>query len=85
MTDPMPGGEPSTRTVPFAEHAYPGKSKEEIAAHVTHWMVIEEGIEPSRGPAYNGGLHLQSAVFTRDGFAGAGCREGKPSYFIWTP
>lgn len=31
------------------------------------------------------GLNLQSAVYTRDGFAGAGCKEGSTTYFIWKP
>jgi hypothetical protein len=85
---PAPPGSPPevpATTVHFAEHAYPGKSKEEIAAHVTHWMVIEDGGAPSRAPDYNGGLTQQLAVYTRDGFAGAGCLEGKTSYFIWSP
>lgn len=83
---PRPGDAgTSARSVPFAEHAYPGKSKFEIAAHVTHWTTIDDPTAVLRPPDYAGGLNLQSAVYARDGFAGAGCKEGTTSYFVWKP
>jgi hypothetical protein len=82
---PPPGAPGGATLVHYAEHAYPGKSKEEIAAHVTHWWTIDDPNSELRPNDYSGGLNLQSAVYTRDGFAGAGCIDGKTSYFIWSP
>jgi hypothetical protein len=76
---------PATTTVQFAEHAYSGKSKEEIAGHVTHWTEITDANKEGRPPSYAGGLNLQSAVYTRDGYAGAGCSPGTVTHFIWHP
>src|SRR4051812_48825406 len=66
----------TTRTLYFAEHHYPGKSKEEIAGHISHWTPITDSTKDVRPAAYIGGLNLQSAVYTRDEYAGAGCTEG---------
>lgn len=52
---------------------------------MSHWTPIDEPSTVLRPPSYAGGLNLQSAVYTRDGFAGAGCKEGTTSYFVWTP
>ena len=80
--DPTDAG---TRTVRYSEHAYPGKTKFEIAAHVTHWMPIADNKElfGATAPGYDDGLRLELGVSTRDGFAMAGCTEGKISYFVW--
>jgi hypothetical protein len=70
-------------TAYYAEHPYPGKTKFEIAAHVTHWVPI---VDPNRAACplqYAGGLNAQTAVYARDGFAGAGCEAGTVTYFIW--
>lgn len=75
-----PGGPgPTTTTVFYAEHAYPGKTRDEIAAHVRHWTAVTP---QSRRPAgYE--IEGQSVIFTRDGFAGAGCKQGSTTYFFW--
>jgi hypothetical protein len=83
---PRPGTDAgNTVTEYYAEHAYPGKSKEEIAGHVTHWTQITDSNKDIRPPPYVGGLNLQSAVYTRDGYAGAGCDQGTVTHFIWHP
>jgi hypothetical protein len=78
---PPPGVDAgTTTTVPYAEHAYPGKSKEEIAAHVRHWTPIDPSFPRPSGYT----IEQQGAIFTKDGFAGgAACRPGTTTYFIY--
>ena len=81
----LPGMSETTSTVTFAEHAYPGKSKFDIAAHVTTWSTIDDPKMSLRPESFRGGIDLQSAVYARDGFAGAGCRAGGKVYFVYRP
>lgn len=69
------------RPIFYSEHAYPGKTKFEIAAHVRHWTVITDPNKALRPTGYE--LNLQTALYTRDGFAGAGCEQGTTTYFIY--
>jgi hypothetical protein len=81
----VPGGaDAGPTTVPYSEQAYPGKTKNEIAAHVSHWTTIDNS-DPLTPASYHGGLRLQSNVIVRDGFAGAACTQGKTNYFVWRP
>lgn len=79
-TFPIAVGDGGTISVPYSEQAYPGKSKTEIAAHVTNWTVVDD---PQSPPDYQGGLRLATNLIVRDGYAAAACTSGKTSYFVW--
>jgi hypothetical protein len=81
MPDPGADGGMRTDTIYYAEHAYPGKSKFEIAAHVRHWTIIKDPNAELRPTGYE--ITQQEAVYTRDGLVGAGCSQGETTYFIY--
>jgi hypothetical protein len=64
--------------IPFAEHAYPGKSKFELTAHVQ----VARSVPQIHVPGYEISTAYASGEF-RDGFVAAGCSPGDTVYFIY--
>ncbi len=77
-------GGASIATIPYAEAAYPGLTANQIAGHVTNWRTV---VASPNSPVPTGyGLELQTALYVRDGFAGAGCAgAGTTTTFVYVP
>ncbi len=82
--EPGPGNQ-ATTTEYYAEHAYPGLTKEYLAGHVTNWWSVTPSM-PNVPPA-GYGLIQQQVVYVKDGVVGAGCGPmvGAASTFILAP
>ena len=80
---PRPGGDGGLAmyTTYYAEAAFPGVSAQQLAGHVTNWNTPAAGYPMPPGYA----LRQQDVIYTRDGFAGAGCSQGGTTTFIYAP
>jgi hypothetical protein len=78
-------GNPAPQVIRYAEHAYPGRTKHDLAGRVTNWNEIAGS--PSSGlraPGYD--LDQQLVVYVRDGMVGAPCLGTMTkTTFIYTP
>ena len=77
---PGPGG--TSTPIYYAEAAYPGLTTNQLLGHVTNWSTVTKGFQVP--PGY--GVELQTAVYVRDGFVGAGCEgPGTTTTFAYVP
>lgn len=81
---PQFDGGVSNQDVYYAEHAYPGISKEQLAGHVTNWNATT-GNPTKDGTPSSYALRQQDAVYVKDGFVGVGCQQGTTTMFIYAP
>jgi hypothetical protein len=79
---PPPGPDSKPITEYYAEHAYPGLTKEQIAGHVTNWNAVAP---PDFVPSTGYSLTAQDVLYVKDGFVGANCAQGGTTTFIYAP
>jgi hypothetical protein len=79
-----PGNTPPS-VIRYAEHAYPGRTKHDLAGRVTNWNEIAGGLNSGmRAPGYD--LDQQLVVYVKDGMVGAPCFGAMTkTTFIYTP
>jgi hypothetical protein len=79
-----PGNLPP-HVIRYAEHAYPGRTKHELAGRVTNWNAIADSPSASlRAPGTE--LDQQLVLYVKDGMVGAPCfGTMTKTTFIYTP
>jgi hypothetical protein len=77
------GNVPGSYTFYYAEAAFPGLTAAQLAGHVTNWNTVLPSASNVPPTGYQ--LQLQTNVFVKDGFVGAGCSQGTQTTFVYAP
>jgi hypothetical protein len=81
MTPPVPA-----TTIWYAEHAYPGRAKEDLAARVKNWLKIADQPPEMQGSPTGYEWEQQLTLYVHDGMVGAPCqRQGATTIFVYAP
>jgi hypothetical protein len=86
---PASSGEPPavhTRTLWYAEHAYPGRTKENLAGRVRNWVHVIDGPSSASPLAQKYEWEPQFELYLRDGVAAVPCgSQNQTTMFIYSP
>jgi hypothetical protein len=68
----------------YAEHAYPGLTRDQVAGHVTVWDVVTSP-EAVQIPSTGYDRILNTRTYVRDGFMGVNCQTNAKVTFVYSP
>jgi hypothetical protein len=77
--------QPQAQTFWYAEHAYPGRTKENLAGRVKNWVKVAD-LPPLTPLAQKYEWEPQFQVYIRDAMVAAPCgRPNQTTMFVYTP